>query len=134
MGVPSQDEFDRTCNWLHQKVRGVRRARYLGGARFSEGVLGMGDHCTHSLLYSLLTLLRGLALLTCTYACARACACAQVLGAELEWVRELLRYCTGRATLRAYDSPAHYFEDDKDGVKAREYTMVHMHTYVRAYA
>ena len=57
-----------------------------------------------------------------------------MLGAELEWVRELLRYCTGRATLRAYDSPAHYFEDDKDGVKAREYTMVHMHTYVRAYA
>ena len=58
----------------------------------------------------------------------------QVLGAELEWVRELLRYCTGRATLRAYDSPAHYFEDDKDGVKVREYTMVHMHTCVRACA
>ena len=58
MGVPSQDEFDRTRNWLHQKVRGVRRARSLGGARFSEGVLGMGDHCTYSLLYSLLTLLR----------------------------------------------------------------------------
>ena len=47
-------------------------------------------------------------------------------------MRELLRYCTGRATLRAYDSPAHYFEDDKDGVKVREYTMVHMHTCVRA--
>ena len=45
-----------------------------------------------------------------------------MLGAELEWVRELLRYCTGRATLRAYESPAHYFEDDKDGVKVREYT------------
>ena len=47
-------------------------------------------------------------------------------------MRELLRYCTGRATLRAYDSPAHYFEDDKDGVKVREYTMVHMHACVRA--
>ena len=54
-----------------------------------------------------------------------------MLGAELEWVRELLRYCTGRATLRAYESPAHYFEDEKDGVKVRKYTMVHMHTCVR---
>ena len=33
MGVPSLDEFDRTRNWLHQKVPGVRRARYLGHAR-----------------------------------------------------------------------------------------------------
>ena len=44
-----------------------------------------------------------------------------MLGAKIEWVRELLRYCTGRATLRAYDTPAHIFADDKDGVKVSKY-------------
>ena len=48
-----------------------------------------------------------------------------MLGAEIGWVRELLRYCTGRATLRAYGTPTNLFEDDKDGVK------VAMHTRAR---
>ena len=39
-----------------------------------------------------------------------------MLGAEIEWVRELLRFGTGRATLRAFDEPASCLEDDKDGV------------------
>ena len=40
----------------------------------------------------------------------------KVLGAEIEWVRDLLRFGTGRATLRAFDEPASCLEDDKDGV------------------
>ena len=39
-----------------------------------------------------------------------------MLGAEIEWVRDLLRFGTGRATLRAFDEPASCLEDDKDGV------------------
>ena len=45
-----------------------------------------------------------------------------MLGAEIEWVRGLLRFGTGRATLRAFDEPADCFEDDKDGVKVEIYT------------
>ena len=40
----------------------------------------------------------------------------KVLGAKIAWVRELLRFGTGRATLRAFDEPASCLEDDKDGV------------------
>ena len=39
-----------------------------------------------------------------------------MLGAKIAWVRELLRFGTGRATLRAFDEPASCLEDDKDGV------------------
>ena len=45
-----------------------------------------------------------------------------MLGAEIEWVRGLLRFGTGRATLRAFDEPADCFEDDKDGVRIEVYT------------
>ena len=45
----------------------------------------------------------------------------KVLNAEIEWVRELLRFGTGRATLRAFDEPANSYEDDKDHVKVQIY-------------
>ena len=45
----------------------------------------------------------------------------KVLSAEIEWVRELLRFGTGRATLRAFDEPANSYEDDKDHVKVQIY-------------
>ena len=45
----------------------------------------------------------------------------KVLNAEIEWVRELLRFGTGRATLRAFDEPANCYEDDKDHVKVQIY-------------
>ena len=97
MGVPSVDEFARTRSWLHQKV------------------LGTGGSCTYLLTvpsYSSRTVFH-LGYLTFLL--------TKVLGAKIEWVRELLRYCTGRATLRAYDTPAHIFADDKDGVKVSKY-------------
>ena len=45
----------------------------------------------------------------------------KVLSADIEWVRELLRFGTGRATLRAFDEPANSYEDDKDHVKVQIY-------------
>ena len=58
-----------------------------------------------------------------------------MLGAEIGWVRELLRYCTGRTTLRAFDEPARCFEDDKDGVKVGIHIhLMHAHAHTRTHA
>ena len=57
----------------------------------------------------------------------------KVLGAEIGWVRELLQYCTGRATLRAYETAVHGFEDDKDGVKVGRCTQTHKHRHAHTH-
>ena len=76
-------------------------------------------HVRHSLLYSLWIVV----LLYCIYQVvldflvySTSFVNTKVLGAKIEWVRELLRFGTGRATLRAFDEPASCLEDDKDGV------------------
>ena len=99
---PNPNQVERTRGWLRQKVLG------------SEGA-----HVRHYLFYSLWIVV----LLYCTYQVvldflvySTSFVNTKVLGAKIEWVRELLRFGTGRATLRAFDEPASCLEDDKDGV------------------
>ena len=95
-GVPSRDEVERTRGWLHQKVLGSE------GARSTSLLTCFTLFLPYCIVLTRLNLLD--LLLT------------KVLGADIEWVRDLLRFGTGRATLRAFDEPASCLEDDKDGV------------------
>ena len=94
--MPSRDEVERTRGWLHQKVLGSE------GARRTSLLTCFTLFLPYCIVLTRLNLLD--LLLT------------KVLGAEIEWVRDLLRFGTGRATLRAFDEPANCLEDDKDGV------------------